>query len=169
MTARLLRAVLILPGTVLVYVPALLLWLGHGTCMGARWAGPAGVRGWLALALALPGIVLGLWTLRLFVRRGEGTPAPWDPPQRLVVLGPYRHVRNPMISGVLLMLLAEVLVAGSWLLAGWLGVFMLGNAVYFPWVEEKGLKRRFGSEYSRYCEHVPRWLPRLRPWRGDTH
>ena len=75
-------------------------------------------------------------------------------------------MRNPIITGVLLLLLAaEALAPRSRALAGWLPAFFLGNALYFPLVEEPGLERRFGEEYRRYKAHVPRWLPRLRPWR----
>ena len=69
-----------------------------------------------------------------------------------------------MITSVLLMLGAESLLAGSWLLSGWMLVFFLVNAVYFPLVEEPGLERRFGEDYRRYKANVPRWIPRWRAW-----
>ena len=81
-----------------------------------------------------------------------------------MVRGPYRHVRNPMIAGVLLMLAAESLIFGSWHLAGWTLAFFLGNAVYLRSVEEPALERRFGDDYRRYRANVPRWIPALRPW-----
>jgi protein-S-isoprenylcysteine O-methyltransferase Ste14 len=81
-----------------------------------------------------------------------------------VIRGPYRHVRNPMISGVLTALLAEALLSGAWPIAAWLLVFFAANALYFPLVEEKGLERRFGQPYLAYKAAVPRWMPRLRPW-----
>ncbi len=165
MIRRLLTAILILPGTALVLVPAALLWLTRDTALAARSVPAADPRFWLALVLTGAGLALALWTVRLFVTTGGGTPAPWDPPRRLVVRGPYRHVRNPMITGVLLLLAAEALVLGSWPLAAWLLAFFLGNALYLPLVEERGLERRFGEEYRRYKAHVPRWLPRLWPWR----
>jgi protein-S-isoprenylcysteine O-methyltransferase Ste14 len=84
----------------------------------------------------------------------------------LVVQGPYRHVRNPMISGVLGVLLGESALLGSLPLLAWSGVFWLANAVYIPLVEERGLEDRFGDDYRAYREHVPRWLPRLSPWQG---
>ena len=74
----LLRTILILPGTALVYVPALLLWLAQGTWMAAP-AGPGQWRLWLALALGGAALALMGWTVRLFVGPGQGTPAPWDP------------------------------------------------------------------------------------------
>jgi protein-S-isoprenylcysteine O-methyltransferase Ste14 len=165
MFIRMLRTVLILPGTVLVLVPAVLLWLFDATALRAKPAGIDDPRAWLGVLLLACGLGLGVWTGRLFVQVGRGTPAPWDPPERLVVEGPYRYVRNPMISGVLMMLAGEALLLGSWPIAIWLLVFFVGNATYFPLVEEKGLRQRFGTAYDRYAEHVPRWLPRLTSWR----
>jgi len=157
------KAVLILPGTVLVYVPAALLW-----ARGA-WppAGPGEALFWVALALALPALGLMGWTMGLFHRFGDGTPAPWDPTAKLVIRGPYRHMRNPMITGVLVFLLAEAAFFRSWDLLAWFAVFLAANAVYFPLVEEKGLARRFGADYARYKDNVPRWLPRPTPWSPD--
>jgi protein-S-isoprenylcysteine O-methyltransferase Ste14 len=79
--------------------------------------------------------------------------------------GPYRFVRNPMILGVLLFLLAESIFFESWLLFGWMIIFFMGNAIYFPLVEERGLEERFGRDYRRYKEQVPGWIPRLKPWK----
>ena len=100
-------------------------------------------------------------------RVGRGTLAPWDPTRRLVAEGPYRHVRNPMISGVLLMLVGEALLSRSGVLALWAGAFLLINHTYFLLSEEPGLERRFGDSYRVYRAHVPRWIPRPRPWRGE--
>jgi protein-S-isoprenylcysteine O-methyltransferase Ste14 len=104
------------------------------------------------------------WTVSLLERIGKGTLAPWDPTSRLVVSGPYRYVRNPMISGVLAVILGEAALFGSLPLLVWFGVVFAVNAVYFPLVEEPGLRRRFGEEYDAYRANVPRWLPRLRAW-----
>ena len=71
-----------------------------------------------------------------------------------------------MITSVLVLLAAEALAFRSWPLAGWLLAFFVANAIYFPLVEEKGLARRFGEDYARYRSNVPRWWPRLTPWRG---
>jgi protein-S-isoprenylcysteine O-methyltransferase Ste14 len=163
--ARLLVPILILPGTVLVLVPALILWLTRATRLEAEVARVADWRLWFAVLLGCVGLALAVWTCRLFVTAGEGTPAPWDPPQKLVVRGPYRHVRNPMISGVLFLLAAEALIFTSWALAGWWLVFFLGNALYLPLSEEKSLERRFGDQYLQYKANVPRWFPRIRPRR----
>lgn len=164
MISRLVRAILILPGTMLVVVPALILWLSRDTALAARPAGIEDPRSWIGGLLFSVGLVLAIWTCRLFLTVGEGTPAPWDPPSKLVVDGPYRHVRNPMITSVLLMLAGEAVFLRSWGLAGWLLLFYLANALYFPLSEEKALERRFGDQYRLYKANVPRWVPRLRPW-----
>jgi protein-S-isoprenylcysteine O-methyltransferase Ste14 len=103
-------------------------------------------------------------TIGLFVRVGEGTLAPWDPTQKLVVRGVYRHVRNPMISGVFCILLGEAILAGSLPLLDWFFFFLLVNLIYIPLLEEPGLARRFGEDYLRYKENVPRWIPQVKPW-----
>jgi protein-S-isoprenylcysteine O-methyltransferase Ste14 len=81
-----------------------------------------------------------------------------------VVRGPYRHVRNPMISGVLLVLLGEALVLRSRLHLTWACTFFAINAVYIPLLEEPDLEARFGESYREYRRHVPRLVPRLTPW-----
>lgn len=82
-------------------------------------------------------------------------------------MGVYRYVRNPMITGVMLVLLAESLFFGSLALFAWFAFFTVGNLIYIPLSEEPGLLRRFGDDYERYQEHVPRWIPRRRAWDGD--
>jgi protein-S-isoprenylcysteine O-methyltransferase Ste14 len=89
---------------------------------------------------------------------------PWDPTQRLVVAGPYRHVRNPMISSVLFMVAGQALLWGSGLTAALAAVFFVVNHVYFITSEEPGLVKRFGDSYRAYKANVPRWLPRLQPY-----
>jgi protein-S-isoprenylcysteine O-methyltransferase Ste14 len=85
----------------------------------------------------------------------------------MVASGPYRLVRNPMISGVALMLIGQALFWGSWETAIWAAVFIVINHVYFVVLEEPGLESRFGDDYRVYKENVPRWIPRIRPWSGD--
>ena len=162
----LIRAIILLPGTVLVFIPACVLWLSRNTRYAAVLIKPDQDAFWIVLPIGLFGVLLSTWTVTLFVKVGRGTPAPWETPKKLVVRGPYRHVRNPMIIGVLAILLAEVLLLRSWPLGCWMILFFLGNAVYFPLVEEKELEQRFGNEYLVYKRNVPRWIPRLRPWDG---
>jgi protein-S-isoprenylcysteine O-methyltransferase Ste14 len=117
--------------------------------------------------LVATGLALLVNTIRMFATLGQGTLAPWDPTQRLVIKGVYRYVRNPMISGVLFILLGETALFGSWPLFRWFLFFFLINAIYIPLSEERGLQRRFGEDYRLYRANVPRWIPRLRPWGID--
>ncbi|MGD8369929.1 MAG: isoprenylcysteine carboxylmethyltransferase family protein [Syntrophobacterales bacterium] len=158
------RTLILLPGTVLVFIPAAILAITKDSHFSAKLAAPGQSLFWLALLSALLGLTLSIWASTLFLRVGQGTPAPWDPPKKLVVRGPYRHVRNPMISGALLLLLAEAMLLQSWPIAIWLVLFFIGNSIYFPLVEEKGLEKRFGDDYREYRANVPRWIPRLLAW-----
>ncbi len=165
MSRDLVKAIILLPGTVLVLIPAVILLAGAAYGHSISVADPDQMRFWAALLFAGTGLFLSVWTVSLFTRFGRGTPAPWQPPQQLVIRGPYRHVRNPMITSVLLVLIGEALMLGSWLIGAWMLVFLVGNAVYFPLVEERGLEKRFGSSYLQYKTNVPRWVPRLQPWK----
>jgi protein-S-isoprenylcysteine O-methyltransferase Ste14 len=111
-------------------------------------------------ALIAAGLAMWVWTVRLLARIGRGTLAPWDPTTHLVVEGPYRHVRNPMITAVLCVLLGEALLFGSLAILWFALGFFVVNWVWFVLVEEPGLERRFGDEYRAYVAAVPRWLPR---------
>ena len=86
--------------------------------------------------------------------------------RRLVAVGPYRYVRNPMISGVLTMLVGEMLFLGSRVIGIWAATFIAINQVYFMLLEEPGLERRFGTAYREYKLAVPRWIPRATPWKN---
>lgn len=122
----------------------------------------------LAIAFVAAGVVLFVSSLYEFVTRGRGTLAPWDPPRNLVVHGPYRFVRNPMITGVLLLLIAEAMFLQTTAHGWWAAAFALVNAIYIPLVEEPQLERRFGEPYRVYCRNVPRLLPRLSAWKGPS-
>ncbi len=160
MILRHIASILALPVTVAIVIPWLL--LRSGTGPGDA---PPPMR-ILGLAAASVGLVLAISTIRDFATRGRGTLAPWDPPRRLVLSGPYRHVRNPMISGMILILLGETLWFASPALAAWTAFAVVLNAVYIPLVEEKSLVRRFGQEYEEYRRSVPRWVPRVSAWWG---
>jgi protein-S-isoprenylcysteine O-methyltransferase Ste14 len=165
MLIRHLLSILVLPTTAAVLVPYLIL---AGRPGGARLLPAHGPLHLAALVLgailAAVGLALVVVTVRWFATVGRGTLAPWDPTQRLVVTGVYRHVRNPMISGVLLILLGQAAGFRSAGLLLWAAGFFLLNATWIPLVEEPGLEKRFGETYREYRRHVPRWLPRLTPW-----
>ena len=161
---RQLIAIVVLPFTVAVVIPIWLarrdgIRLGLGASLGDLVMQTCGA-GLLAI-----GVVLFLASLGRFVREGRGTLAPWDPPRQLVVRGPYRYVRNPMISGVVIVLLGEAAVLQSRPHLLWAIGFLGFNAIYIPLLEEPLLAERFGADYSEYRRHVPRLVPRWRPWK----
>ena len=164
----LVKTIIVLPGTVLIFIPGAILLATQDSKFASELASPTQVWFWLASLAAIIGLALSAWTVKLFIKFGQGTPAPWDPPKRLVIQGPYRHVRNPMITGALLMLLAEAILFQSLPIAMWMAVFFLGNAIYFPLIEEKGLEQRFGDEYREYKTRVRRWIPQLRAWKQEN-
>ena len=154
-------SILLLPTMVVIVVPRWL--LRTYAPVDSRWASTpvSALPRTLGVMLMLAGVGLVAWCITLFARVGKGTLAPWDPTSRLVAVGPYRYTRNPMITGVLTILVGEALVTGSRILGLWALVFFTINHTYFLLLEEPGLARRFGESYADYKRAVPRWLPRL--------
>jgi protein-S-isoprenylcysteine O-methyltransferase Ste14 len=110
--------------------------------------------------VGVAGGALALWCILTFALVGRGTPAPFDPPRKLVVRGPYRYVRNPMYIGAALALCGAALFYRSILLFGYAGVFLLAMHVFVVTYEEPTLVRLFGTEYEAYRARVGRWLTR---------
>ena len=144
---------------VLVLLPARLL----------EWTGvtrpPVGAVQLIGAAAAIAGGLLALWCVLTFAVVGRGTPAPFDPPRRLVVQGPYSVVRNPMYIGAGLALAGAALFFLSPALLGFAVVFLLVTHLFVVRYEEPTLRRMFGEEYEAYCTAVRRWLPRHSPYR----
>ncbi|MEV0947580.1 isoprenylcysteine carboxylmethyltransferase family protein [Rhodococcus sp. NPDC049939] len=125
----------------------------------------------VGVLLIAGGLGLLIWTVVLFDRVGEGTLGAGEllgEPVKLVVRGPYRHVRNPMMSGVLCILLGEAAVTASGWLLVWFVVFFAFIAIGIRFWEEPHLAKRFGSEYLDYRRNVPRWIPRISAWDGPN-
>lgn len=147
---------LLIPGTELILVPYILVQrLGEQFDLG-----PLRLLGF---GLFVPGLAIITWCFIDFIRRGHGTPAPYDPPRRLVIVGLYRHVRNPQYIGVVLIVLSEALFFGNTALLGYAAFFAVGYHLFVRFYEEPTLKRLFGEDYTRYCETVPRWIPKRSP------
>jgi protein-S-isoprenylcysteine O-methyltransferase Ste14 len=139
----------------LVFLPArVLAWSG---IVQTGNIGPTQVAG---LVVGVIGAVLALWCIITLSGVGRGTPAPFDPPERLVVLGPYRLVRNPMYLGAGLALAGAALFYQSWALLAYCAVFILITHLFVVVHEEPALRTTFGSSYLRYGERVGRWWPR---------
>jgi protein-S-isoprenylcysteine O-methyltransferase Ste14 len=155
----------VLPFTVLIIIPAAILWLSGsfriGWGYGLPWDAVIVLAGAVLMGNGLYYLSISIW---LFINIGKGTLAPWSPTTKLVIIGPYRFVRNPMISGVLMTLLGESVAFGSVGIFIWFILFLLVNHIYFVYSEEPGLASRFGQEYLTYKKNVPRWIPRFTPW-----
>ncbi|HKD01487.1 MAG TPA: isoprenylcysteine carboxylmethyltransferase family protein [Terriglobales bacterium] len=136
-------------------------WLGFNVNLSgaARWR-------WLGAIPSLLGFAIALRCVWDFGWTGHGTPAPIAPPQALVVVGFYRHVRNPMYLGFA---------------AGWIGLWVVfghpnpaliaavaavatGVHLFVLFYEEPTLRKKFGADYEEYCRNVDRWWPRWRGW-----
>ena len=124
---------------------------------------------WISGALLLiSGVSVLGYTIILFEKIGKGTLAPWTEKEKLVIAGPYRYCRNPMITGVLFILSGETLLFHSTSILIWTGIFFVFNTLYFIIVEEPYLAERFGAEYREYKKNVPRWIPKLRPHKKNS-
>jgi protein-S-isoprenylcysteine O-methyltransferase Ste14 len=149
------------PGILLVYLP---LWI-------TRFRVPEGEPAWqvlLASVLMLLGLAPLFESIVRFIHVGGGTLVPTTPTEHLVVSGLYRYVRNPMYTGVFTVLVGEVLLFESRALAECAVLVWLGMHLFVCFYEEPTLTRRYGGEYLVYERNVPRWLPRLTPWKGDA-
>ncbi len=157
-----------LPVTVLIIVPILLIIYTQELFVVPYWSILSSI-GWylLSLPLFIIGFYLSVKSIRSFAAIGEGTLAPWTPTQNLVIEGLYRYVRNPMISGIVILLLAESIALQSIFILFWCVFFLFGNHIYFIKSEEPGLEKRFGDAYLEYKKNVPRWIPRLSPWKKN--
>ena len=161
MLIRQLVSVLALPVTVTIVIPIWVARRSHLTFTLPSDAANA-VLALIGVASLAGGIALFVECLFYFWTKGRGTLAPWDPPRQFVAAGPYRFVRNPMISGVIFILVGEACIWRSRALAEWAGMFALINLIYIPALEEPMLVARFGETYTRYMHAVPRFIPRLR-------
>jgi protein-S-isoprenylcysteine O-methyltransferase Ste14 len=146
----------LVPGVVAGYLPYRL--TRGESPSGSPWA--VAVGGAL-LALGVAGY---LWTATAFATVGRGTPFPLDAPRRLVVVGLHRHVRNPMYLSVLTVVAGWATLYASRRVAGYLAIVAAVFHVVVIALEEPVLQAQFGEAYSRYREHVPRWVPRRHAW-----
>lgn len=111
----------------------------------------------------LAGLALLVDSFVRFVTRGNGTPMPWMPTDRMVAGGAYRFVRNPMYVGVIAVILGQaILFLDPWLLP-YAALVWLAFHLFVTRVEEPDLRRSFGAIYADYLTAVPRWLPRIPP------
>ena len=143
----------LIPGTVGVYIPLRL---------AGSWQS-ASVRDWLLAApLFLMGAFVYFWCLWNFAVTGRGTPAPIDPPKKLIIRGPHKYVRNPMYLGVLSVVSGWAVLFRSPEILRYGAVVALMFHLVVLAIEEPSLRRLFGAEYEEYCRSVRRWIPTFR-------
>ena len=142
-------------GFVLVYLPARFLsWSG---IVEPATTGAPQIAGMIMVTI---GTVIAFWCVFTFVFIGKGTPAPFDPPRKLVIRGPYRFVRNPMYIGAGMTLAGAALFYESLSIFIYTGLFFLITHLFVVLYEEPTLRRTFGNEYEAYFRRVRRWLPK---------
>ncbi len=153
---------LLAPGTVAGVVP----WWISGWRVQRPFLGVAALR-IAGAALIAGGVAALLDAFARFALRGLGTPAPVLPARHLVVTGPYRHVRNPMYVAVVSVILGQALLLGDSRVLAWGLLVWIAFHLFVVGYEEPTLRRTFGDAYEAFRANVPRWIPRLRGWRGS--
>ncbi len=123
----------------------------------------------IGTVLAAAGLAMVIESFARFARTGGGTPAPVAPTQHLVVTGLYRYVRNPMYVGVLLLIFGQMLLFSSAALLAYGVAVWTAFHIFVVFFEEHRLEREFPEEYRAYVASVPRWIPRLTPWRPEAN
>jgi protein-S-isoprenylcysteine O-methyltransferase Ste14 len=118
--------------------------------------------GLMLIIAGVPGVVD---SFARFALQGLGTPAPIAPTQKLVVTGLYRYVRNPIYVGVAAVIFGQALLFGDWRLLWYAALLWFFFHVFVLVYEEPTLKQTFGAQYEDFRANVPRWVPRLTPWR----
>ena len=144
---------LIGPGSIIVIIPWLLL------SSSVNFPLETGRLRLLGLVAIVLGALLYFWCAWDFALSGRGTPAPWDPPQRLVSRRLYSKMRNPIFVGIILVLVGEAIVFQSGALLTYAALMWLGFHLRVVYFEEPTLRRKFGAVYEEYCNTVPRWIP----------
>lgn len=154
MLFRALLAFLVLPGVVAFIVPPVLALIDP-------WRTGVFLPGALVMLL---GVVLLWWCVRDFYVSGKGTLAPWDPPSKLVVVGLYRHMRNPMYVAVITLIIGWCVLLTSPVLMLYALILAVAFHIRVVTNEEPWLESQFGSEWRQYRAEVGRWIPRITPW-----
>ena len=111
------------------------------------------------MIIGTAGTAIAIWCVYTFASVGRGTPAPFDPPKRLVITGPYYYVRNPMYMAAGFALGGIALFYESMMLLLYTGLFFLATHLFVVWYEEPTLRRTFDQEYNVYSRKVRRWWP----------
>ena len=149
------------PGTVAGLVP----WWITGWALKPAFFGLEAAR-FAGYALIALGLVPLVESFARFALKGLGTPAPIAPTANLVIGGFYRYMRNPMYAGVLAIIAGQAIIFADARLFAYAALVWVMFELFVLLYKEPALKRTYGGEYLRYRENVPRWIPRITPWRG---
>ncbi len=122
----------------------------------------------MGVLLIVAGLVPLVHAFVQFAKAG-GTPVPVAPPQRLVVTGFNRFVRNPMYVGLIVVVLGQAVLFGSLGLVVYALVIWAVTASFVHVYEEPTLARQFGREYDTYRHNVRAWTSRTRPRTSVLH
>jgi len=138
-------------------------WFGFRVASAPSWR-------WIAAVPSALGFAVAIRCMWDFGHTGRGTPAPFAPPQRLVVVGFYRYVRNPMYLGFFTGWIGLWIVFGhaNWSVIAGAAAAVYGTTLFVRLYEEPHLRKIFGADYDEYCQHVRRWLPRWHAWEQRT-
>jgi protein-S-isoprenylcysteine O-methyltransferase Ste14 len=158
-------------GSALFFVVAPLVLAGFVPWWITRWEFRPAFSGFeltraIGIMLIIAGVPGVVDSFARFALEGLGTPAPIAPPQKLVVTGLYRYVRNPIYIAVVAVIFGQALLFGDWRLLWYGALLWLFFHVWVVMIEEPTLKQTFGTEYESFRTNVPRWIPRLTPWRA---
>lgn len=115
---------------------------------------------WLGLLVMLPALYILIWTFWLFATKGKGTPIPFEATQKLIIVGPYRYMRNPMVISVTFVMGGLAIILGTYILFVVFILLFVQMYLYTVRIEEPEMEARFGQEYEKYKSIVPRWFPR---------
>jgi len=148
---------IVAPGIVVGYIPLALLRNGIKI--------ETGIFFFFAIPLWIFGGAMLLWCFWDFFAKGKGTPAPLDPPKKLVATGFYRYIRNPMYVALILILLGHFLWFKTIFLLAYIFAVFLAVHLFVMLYEEPTLRKKFGAAYEEYLQKVPRWIPRF----GKSH
>jgi protein-S-isoprenylcysteine O-methyltransferase Ste14 len=151
----------IAPGTIAGLVPW---WMSHWQFQPPLFGFP--ILRVAGVLLIIAGVPVLLDSFARFALTGLGTPAPVFPTRQLVVSGFYQYVRNPMYIAVVAVIIGQGLLFGNIRVLEYGALVWVGFHLFVLAYEEPVLRATYGTEYKAFCDHVPRWIPRLRPWRG---
>ena len=158
------KSVIQLPFMAAIFIPSVIYYLRKESSIIPIHEIPATINLIIGAFTLLLGIIIFWRSLDLFIKIGNGTLAPWNPTKQMIIQGPYQYVRNPMLIGVIFILVGEAFLLRSGNILVWMMIFVAINTIYFILKEEPDLRKKFGDEYADYCKHVPRWMPRSIPY-----